>query len=59
MIAETMSGGAGDEEDRIGAENLAGLARVGERALQQPDAPATSVGIANFHTTGITEGLVD
>ena len=53
------AGGAGDEEDRIGAEHFAGLVRVGERALRQADTPAPSVGVADLDAAGIAQGLVD
>ena len=60
VIADTMLPAAPvTRKTGSGPSTSPASARVRERALHQPDAPATTVGIADFHTAGIAQGLVD
>ena len=53
------AGGAGDDENRVGAEEFAGLVGARERALRQTHAPAPARRVADLDTAGIAKRLVD
>ena len=57
------AGGTGDEENGVlpddFADDLAGFVGVGERAVRQAYAPASTLGVANLDTAGIAKRFVD